>query len=446
MITLNKLHALKLVTLCTALAPLNAKLFVQDFYRDDIDTIHQSIEKSNVAYKNAIDLLHAVRSNDIDTVHRLIDAHTDVNYVATRTECTGLLPDNYDPSIPYNFSHTYTEDALGIALSGTHLEIGELLIKAGARDNTDEINFLCNHDQLSDNQQKLIIMAIQAKATNIINLAASFKSARAHQHATIVESIQTAYEKLSAEEKETCLIDAVKKQNLDAVNALLDAGANPNAISKKETDLAGGLLWSNGYHSTKTETFPVIAIAIEDANFELVQTLIKHGADVNATTITEIRQGAGGCLSLKETWFKNTSTTTPLIALAIKANDSAPAIVEALITAGAKVEGQAEKEVFSESRFIGGYASTEATPTKSTTTITTPLLILAVESGNQNIVDVVLHHKADIHQGRRFKVQVNDGKPTNYHGESPLLCAVELHNIGLHNIGLINKLKAAGAQ
>jgi ankyrin repeat protein len=189
---------------------------------------------------------------------------------------------------------------------------------------------------------------------------------------------QTDYKKLSAGEKESCLINAVKEQKLDAVNALLDAGANPNAISKQESDLVPpGTMDAWG---SEIVTVPVLAIAIEGRSLDIVQTLIKHGADVNATTTTEKNSsyfcfGCGGCRIV---------TIKSLIALAIQTKNIP--MVKKLIESDAQLDANVvESSKSYSSNFTEG---------SSTTIVTTkPLFIAAIESECPEIVQLFIDKK-----------------------------------------------------
>ena len=70
---------------------------------------------------------------------------------------------------------------------------------------------------------------------------------------------------------QTALMAASKKGNIDAINVLLNAGANPHIAN------INGCTWLH-------------CAVLGDCNKEVLQAIIDHGADVNATDKSTIKQ------------------------------------------------------------------------------------------------------------------------------------------------------------
>lgn len=83
------------------------------------------------------------------------------------------------------------------------------------------------------------------------------------------------------------LIDAIKQGDVAKVRELLDGGANPNAVVTKE-DIEGLFLYGDTNIVKQT---PVLILAIETKNTEIMKALLAAGADPNAKTTS-------GCTAL----------------------------------------------------------------------------------------------------------------------------------------------------
>ncbi len=76
------------------------------------------------------------------------------------------------------------------------------------------------------------------------------------------------------------LIDAIRQGDVAEVRELLDGGANPNAVVSKE-DVVGLFLYGD---TNIVKQKPVLILAIETQNTEIVKALLTAGADPNTKT------------------------------------------------------------------------------------------------------------------------------------------------------------------
>ena len=219
------------------------------------------------------------------------------------------------------------ETALMTACLKGNIDVIKVLLNAGADPNiTDVDRFTCLQRAIYRDCSKEILMAVldhgaDVNATNKYN--------------------------------ETALMAASKMENIDAISVLLNAGANPHIAN------IHGCTWLH-------------CIVWEDCNKEVLQAIIDHGADVNAT---------------------DKSNKTALMIACEKCNDGA---INVLLTAGA------DPNITSFDGF-------------------TCLQMTVYRDCIKQILQAVLDHGADVNA-------------TNKHNETALMAASKMGNIDAINV------------
>jgi ankyrin repeat protein len=273
-------------------------------------------------------LIHEVAADHSGNVYLLIEAGANVNYI----------------------DHS-GKDAMEAAFEQSNIAILEMLLKAGALDNTDAITCIDENIRTYEEARAYFLQkVIEAKAINPRKYANILSWAKKRggypdlidviekRNKELSPEVQMAewYKKLSPETRKQLLIQAVEHNELATAKELIAYGADVNAeIRQGKTDSYGSYD-SCGYSAEKGTIIikPLLVIAIEASNIELVRLLLDHKADLTQCSITKnIDQSWNSCATNN---FQDNSKTYVQTPLSIAIQEGNKEIIKLLKAAGAQ--------------------------------------------------------------------------------------------------------------
>ena len=237
----------------------------------NLPTVQNSLQQREAANQTEPDgttALHwAVQQDRLDIVQALISAGANVN-TKNRYGTTPLL-------LAATTGNASVTDALLRAGADVHAivpETGSVLIAAARTGNPAVIKLLLGAGA-----------EVNFAERNTGQTALMWAAAEGHAEAVRTLIAGGAGVGVQARDKKTALFYAVRRGDMNSVNALLSAGADVNARTEPE-DLPNCEICKQYPPGTKYSPFgdSMLVVAILNANFDVADVLLNHGADPNA--------------------------------------------------------------------------------------------------------------------------------------------------------------------
>ncbi|XP_065583414.1 ankyrin-1-like [Artemia franciscana] len=410
-----------------------------DLCKLPIDKRKSSAEIDAMNAHGKTPLAIAIKANNLNLVEILLDRGADPNYgeclhYAVEKGRVNICKLLIDFGAKLDAMNAKKDTPLLIAIRNNNLELVIFLLDRGANPNCGE----CLH---------LIVQKGRADLCKLlIKSGAELDAANAHG--------------------KTPLVTAIKANNLNLVEVLLDRGANPNcgeclhlAVQKGRADLCKLLIKSGAeLDATNAHGKTPLVTAIKVNNLNLVEILLDRGANPNRGECLHlaVQKGRADLCKLLIDKMKssaeidamNAHGKTPL-ATAIKANNLN--LVEILLDRGADPNyGECLHHAVKKGRvnicklLIDFGAKLDAMNAKKDT----PLLI-AIRNNNLELVILLLDRGANPNCGECLHLFVQKGRAdlcklsiksgaeldaTNAHGKTPLVIAIKANNLNLVKI------------
>ena len=270
--------------------------------------------------ENETALTVACSNKDEDAINVLLNASADLNitddtfgdtclHTAVREECSReVLQAIIDHGAEVNATNKENETALTVACSNKDEGAINVLLNASADLNITDDTFgdTCLHTAVREECSREVLQAIiehgaEVNATNKENETA-LTLACINKDESAINVLLNANADPNIPDNtygDTCLIDASKQEcSIEVIQALIDHGADVNATNKehetaltlacinKDESVINVLLNACANHNIPDNTCgdtSIIDASKNKCSIEVIQVLIDHGADVNAT-------------------------------------------------------------------------------------------------------------------------------------------------------------------
>jgi uncharacterized protein len=258
-----------------------------------------SVPRSSAA-SGTVSLLEAIKDGNLSAVRTLLQQGKDAN----QTEADGTTPlhwavqqDRLDmvgslisASANVNAKNRYGITPLVLAATNGSASVTKALLQAGAdvRVNAPETGSVLITAARTGNPNVIQLLLAAGADVNFAErfsgqTALMWAAAEGHSKAVNALIVGGANVGAQAHDKKTALFFAVRKGDIDSVKALLAAGADPNVRTQPE-EMPNCDICKQYPPGTKFSPFgdSMLVIAILNANFDVADLLLNHGANPNA--------------------------------------------------------------------------------------------------------------------------------------------------------------------